>query len=188
MLALSTLDMLCSCVQYTVGAELQEKSQEGVFKAYKSLRAAHLDHIFSLQDVVLAKNMIGGRLSHYTYVREDSLIPATMQTVLCRIQYFKVKDNQSDNEAVAVVTREPSHHFGIEEFEVEAHKLSSKADEQERKMADLEAAVDFTVEVFFGATERVAKSSRPMHVTAGTALPHAEVKVFNKVPIRGTQR
>lgn len=171
-----------------VGAELEEKSQEGMFKAYKSLRAAHLKHTFSSGDVVLAKNMKGGKLSHYTYVQGSTLIPVNMQTVLCRVQYFKVEHNHSDNEAVAVVTREPSSHFGSEEFEVEAHKLSSKEDELRRKKEDLDAAMDFTLDVSFSVAERVAKSNRRMHVKAGEPLPHAEVKVFNRSPMKGTQR
>lgn len=175
-------------VQYTVGSELQEQSQEGVFKAYKSLTAAHLRHTFSSQHVVLAKNMVGGKLSHYIHVQGNRLIPVNMQTVLCRIQYFKVKHDQSDNEAVAVVTREPSSHFGTEEFEVEAHKLSASEEEKRRKMDDLTAAMELAVEVTFDTAVRGIETGRPMRVAAGKALPHAVVKVFNKGVKRGPQR
>ncbi len=172
--------MCDSALQFKVGIEFEEKSQAGTFTAYKSLTAKHLNHhVFSVQDRALVKHITGGTLSHYTHVQGDKLVPANMSTVLCRIQYFKVLSGHSDNQAKAVVTREPKEHFGPGEFEFDVHKLSAPEEEMSSKREDLEAAMNFVVSAKFESKEREA-SGLHKRVVAGKALPHAVVTVHNE--------
>ena len=171
--------MCDSALQFKVGIEFEEKSQAGIFTAYKSLKAIHLNQVFSVQGTALVKHITGGRLSHYTHVQGDRLVSVGMQTVLCRILYIKVLSGESDNQAIAVVTREPQEHFGPGEFEFAVHKLSAPEEEIRSKREDLEAAMKFDVCARFESKEREA-SGLHKRVVAGKALPHAVVTVHNE--------
>ena len=139
-----------------------------------------MNHTFKAKDVVIARNIVGGKLSWYSHV--DRKGHESQQNLYGRILYFKVKDGDSANNAVAVLTREPVSIFGAKEFEQPAYKLSklSEAD-VDREDDKVKIAVPHYVDAVFDSRERRA-SRLPMTVIAKhDKLPRAVVRVRNQM-------
>ena len=165
-------------LQFELGDEDPERSKEGEYKAFKTLKAMHLPHTFRDQDVVCVPDVTGGKLSWYK--SNGSATPARQQTLFGRILYFKRNDGSPDCSKQAVMTREPTKHFGTEEFEFDVYKLTAPDDRKRESEYDrVNDSVPSEIEVVFDTSMR-ARSKRPIRVPAQRGLPQATVQVFNR--------